>query len=75
MILIGSFTYCHYKKQDSLYSTSLQQLVSFDNLSTFHKAFVTKLNSIDIPKTVQEALGDGNWRKKNARGDECFEIK
>lgn len=38
----------------------LTNFVSFNNLSTSYKTFVTKLNSIDI---CQEVLGDENWRE------------
>ena len=35
----------------------LINFVSSYNLSASHRAFIAKLNSIDIPKIVQEALG------------------
>ncbi|KAK5785024.1 hypothetical protein PVK06_039568 [Gossypium arboreum] len=40
----------------------LHLFMSYKNLSHNHKAFLTSLNSISIPKTVFEALEDENWR-------------
>ena len=41
----------------------LSNFVSFDNLSSSYRAFVSRLSSIKIPKSVQEALSDENWKK------------
>ena len=41
----------------------LANFVSFDNLSPIFHAFVSTLNSIEMPKIVQEPLRDENWRK------------
>ena len=41
----------------------LSHFVSLEKLSPSYKAFVSKLNSIETPKTVQEALRNDNWRK------------
>lgn len=38
----------------------ISNFVSFENLSPSHKAFLTHLNLIQIPKTVHEALMDKN---------------
>ncbi|KAM7461061.1 hypothetical protein LguiA_029182 [Lonicera macranthoides] len=40
----------------------LHLFMSYKKLSYNHKAFLTSLNSIAIPKTLSEALGDENWR-------------
>ena len=45
--------------QHPLYPIS--QFVSLHHLSLQHKNFLTTLDSIDIPKTIQEALKDKNW--------------
>ena len=36
--------------------------MSYENLSPSHKAFLTTINSIPIPKTIFEALSNENWR-------------
>ena len=41
----------------------LSNFVSFENLSSSYRAFVSRLSSIKIPKSVQEALSDENWKK------------
>ena len=41
----------------------LSNFVSFENLSSSYQAFVSRLSSIKIPKSVQEALSDENWKK------------
>lgn len=40
----------------------LDLFMSYKKLSHNHRAFLTSLNSIAIPKTLSEALGDENWR-------------
>ena len=41
----------------------LSSFLSYDKLSSNHKAFLTNLQSIPIPKTLNEALADDNWVK------------
>lgn len=40
----------------------LHLFMSYRNLSHNHKAFLTSLNTLSIPKTVSEALDDENWK-------------
>ena len=40
----------------------LSQYVSFERFSSSHKSFLTHLNTITIPKTTSEALGQKEWR-------------
>ena len=42
----------------------LSHFVSLEKLSPSYQAFVLKLNSIETPKIVQEALRNDNWRKE-----------
>ena len=41
----------------------LTYFVTLDNLSSPYRALISKLNSIEPPKTVQKALKDENWRE------------
>ena len=34
--------------------------ISYDDLSTSHRVYITKLYSVDIPNTIQEVLEDEN---------------
>ena len=42
----------------------MSHFVSLEKLSPSYQAFVLKLNSIETPKIVQEALRNDNWRKE-----------
>ena len=41
----------------------ISNFISFDRLSSSHKAFVTKLHTIRTPQTIQEALKSKEWKK------------
>ncbi|CAN1170498.1 Retrovirus-related Pol polyprotein from transposon TNT 1-94 [Linum perenne] len=37
--------------------------VSYDNLSTPHQGFITTLDSVMVPKTIEEAMKSASWKK------------
>ena len=41
----------------------LANFLSYHHLSPTHKSFLTSLDSIVIPKSVEEALKDPNWKE------------
>lgn len=41
----------------------MSNFVSYDELSTLFRAFTTQLSTIEIPRTVQDALIVPEWRK------------
>ena len=53
----------------------LYLFMSYKNLSHNHKAFLTSLNSISIPKTVSKALEDENWKNAMKVEMEALEKK
>ena len=40
----------------------LSKFVSYSHLSSSYRAFVSKLDSVSIPKNVHEALSNPNWK-------------
>ena len=36
--------------------------MSYENLSHNHRVYLTSLNTISIPNSVSEALGNENWK-------------
>ena len=53
----------------------LIHFVSLEKLSPSYQAFLSKLNSIETPKTVQEALRNDNWGESNDGRNECTNKK
>ncbi|MCH80620.1 cysteine-rich RLK (receptor-like protein kinase) 8 [Trifolium medium] len=40
----------------------ISNYLSYDKLSHTHKAYVSRISNVFVPRTVQEALGDPNWK-------------
>ncbi|GAU39772.1 hypothetical protein TSUD_220160 [Trifolium subterraneum] len=40
----------------------ISNYLSYDKLSHTHKAYVSRISNLFVPRTVQEALGDPNWK-------------
>jgi hypothetical protein len=40
----------------------IANFISFQKFSSSHKAFLSKINTIPIPKTLYEALRNENWK-------------
>jgi hypothetical protein len=40
----------------------MSNYLSYDKLSHTHKAYVSRISNLFVPRTIQEALGDPNWK-------------
>lgn len=40
----------------------MSNYLSYDKLSHTHKAYVSRISNLFVPKTIQEALSDPNWK-------------
>ena len=49
-------------RKDKRNTYPISQFVSYSNLSKGHNTFLTTLDNLFVPKNIQEALGDPNWK-------------
>ena len=40
----------------------MSNYLSYHKLSHSHKAYVSRISNLFVPRTIQEALGDPNWK-------------
>ena len=36
--------------------------MSYQKLSNYHKAFLSNISNLHVPRTIQDALGDPDWK-------------
>ena len=41
----------------------ISQYISYDRISEKHRAYLTRISNMFVPKDIHEALGDPNWKK------------
>ena len=41
----------------------ISQYISYDRISENHRAYLTRISDMFVPKDIHEALGDPNWKK------------
>lgn len=45
-----------------MHKHSMSRYLSYDKLSHTHKAYVSRISNFFVPRTIQEALGDPDWK-------------
>jgi hypothetical protein len=51
----------------------INRFVSYEGLSPSYHAFVSALDNVQVPKSIEEALKDSGWRRGSQRRNQCIE--